>query len=74
MKVQSSDSGSRVESDPLMGITQLAQRLGVQVKTIYGWVHMRQIPFVKVGGCLRFCSKDIDAWIQSKKVLMRDID
>ena len=74
MKKQEAVLARGEAGEPLLGIAQLAQRLGAQVKTIYAWVHMRQIPFVKVGGCLRFCPKDIDAWLQSRKMPVLDAD
>jgi len=38
----------------LLDIKALSQCLGVQIKTIYCWVHARQIPYVKVGRLVRF--------------------
>ncbi|MBC8032288.1 MAG: helix-turn-helix domain-containing protein [Pyrinomonadaceae bacterium] len=33
----------------LMTLEQLVEWLQVQKATVYGWVHRRQIPFIKVG-------------------------
>ena len=57
----------------LMDIAGVAERLGVRPKTIYAWVHMRQIPYVKMGRLVKFDPKDIDAWIQSRKVRMAEL-
>ncbi len=47
-------------STPLVcTITQLATTLQVPVKTIYYWVHRKQIPFVKMGRHLRFNPTDV---------------
>ena len=56
-----------------MDIAGVAERLGVRPKTIYAWVHMRQIPYVKMGRLVKFDPKDIDAWIQSRKVRMAEL-
>lgn len=52
----------------LLNISEVAQVLGVTPKTIYSWVHTRQIPYVKVGRLVKFDRKDIEAWIQARKV------
>ena len=51
-----------------MDIAEVSERLGVRPKTIYAWVHMRQIPFVKVGRLVKFDPQDISAWIELRKV------
>lgn len=53
--------------DRLLSIVQIAQQLGVSVKTIYGWVYLRQIPFVKMGRLVKFDPRDIAKWIETKK-------
>ena len=30
-------------------IQELSEYLGVEVSTLYGWVHTRQIPYYKIG-------------------------
>lgn len=51
-----------------MDIAEVSKRLGVRPKTIYAWVHTRQIPYVKIGRLVKFDLGDIDAWVQSRKV------
>jgi excisionase family DNA binding protein len=38
----------------LINITELSKRLAVAKGTLYNWVYLRRIPFVKAGRCLRF--------------------
>ena len=39
----------------LVDIDELSQRLGGIAKgTLYNWVYLRRIPFIKCGRCLRF--------------------
>ena len=48
----------------LMTVNDAARYLAVSVSTLYGWVHQRWIPFVKVGRALRFEVADLDDFIQ----------
>jgi excisionase family DNA binding protein len=38
----------------LIDINELARRLSVARGTLYNWVYLRRIPFVKAGRCVRF--------------------
>ena len=51
----------------LMDVSELSEKLNVKKKTIYDWVHKELIPYIKLGGLLRFDSDDIDRWVKSKK-------
>ena len=63
------DGISRCEvSGKLLDVGELSQRLGVKVKTVYCWVHARQIPYVKVGRLVKFDPFDITQWVESRKV------
>jgi len=42
----------------LMDIDELATRLAIAKGTIYNWVYLKRIPYIKAGRCLRF---DYDA-------------
>ena len=55
------------DSVRLLSIAQVSQQLGVSVKTLYGWVCLRQIPYVKMGRLVKFDSSDIEKWIETKK-------
>jgi len=52
----------------LMGAREIAQTLGVSVNTIRTWVWQKQIPYLKVGRLVRFDIREIDAWLQDKKI------
>lgn len=47
-------------------ITELAEYLGVKTNTLYGWIHQRKIPYVKVGRLVRFDIEKIDEWVASR--------
>lgn len=44
----------------LLNIQEASEYLGFAVHTIYGWTSQRQIPFVKIGGRLRFDKRKLD--------------
>jgi excisionase family DNA binding protein len=46
----------------LVDINELSQRLSISKGTLYNWVYLRRIPFIKAGRSLRF---DLEAVIQS---------
>jgi len=48
--------------DKLIDINELSNRLSVPKGTLYNWVYLRRIPFIKAGRSLRF---DPDEVIQS---------
>ena len=55
------------DSRRLLSIGQLSQQLGIIVKTLYGWVCLRKIPYVKMGRLVKFDARDIEKWIETKK-------
>jgi len=48
----------------LLTVKQLAECLKISPKTIYNMVSLGRIPFIKVGGALRFIWGDIEKWIK----------
>jgi len=48
----------------LITITELAEILKVNAKTIYQWCEVGQIPCIKLNGCLRFDLEEILDWIK----------
>ena len=51
----------------LIEYEEAAKLLGIQPATIYTWVSRRKIPFVKVGGALRFRPSALEAWLQERE-------
>lgn len=58
----------------LLTIQELATHLKVPVKTIYYWVHRREIPYLKVGKHLRFNANHVIQCFESKACSARPID
>ncbi len=52
----------------MVGIKELAKYVGIEVYTVYDWVHQRKIPHYKVGRLLKFDIAEINSWLESKKV------
>ncbi len=55
----------------LITVDDAAQFLAVCTSTLYGWVYQRKIPFVKVGGALRFEVAELQKFIQSNRFRVR---
>jgi excisionase family DNA binding protein len=55
----------------LITVVGAAKFLAVSTSTLYGWVYQRKIPFVKVGGALRFEVAELQKFIQSNRVGVR---
>ena len=52
----------------LLCLNEIAQYLGVKPSTIYSWVNQKRLPYIKIGRLVKFDLRDIDAWIQGRKV------
>jgi excisionase family DNA binding protein len=55
----------------LINVHDAAKFLAVSTSTLYGWVYQRRIPFVKVGGALRFELAELQKFIQSNRFRVR---
>ncbi len=49
----------------LWTVTDTAEFLKVSEKTVYDWVHKKQVPFVKINRLLRFQPGEIKKWLQN---------
>lgn len=52
----------------ILTIDELAQYLGFAKGTIYNWVYLKKIPYVKLGGRVKFDIRDIDQMIERLKI------
>ena len=46
-----------------------AKVLGIKTITVYKWVSERKIPFVKVGGALRFSPVALHDWLREREYI-----
>ncbi len=51
----------------LLKPAELSDHLGVPKPTIYSWVRRGDIPFVKLGGLVRFDPGEIHDWLKERK-------
>ena len=52
----------------LLTVEEIAELFQTSTSTIYRWVHKREIPFVKLGGKLRFSPDAIQECIKKNSV------
>lgn len=52
----------------LLDVTDVAKLLKISVSTVRRLQQLRQIPFCKVGGQIRFTKSDIVDYLKSKRV------
>jgi excisionase family DNA binding protein len=55
----------------LITVQDAAKFLAVSTSTLYGWVYLRRIPFVKVGRALRFEVAELQKFIQANRFQAR---
>ena len=58
-----------VQETNLIDINELARRLSIPKGTLYNWVYLRRIPFVKLGRALRFNQEEIERIVRSSSTL-----
>jgi excisionase family DNA binding protein len=58
-----------VQETNLIDINELARRLSIAKGTLYNWVYLRRIPFVKLGRALRFNPEEIERIVRSSSTL-----
>ena len=51
-----------------MTIDDLCEQLKMKKSTVYQMTCAKKIPYIKLGGLLRFDQKQIDAWLAEKSV------
>ena len=47
----------------LMTAKQVSELIEVKPSTVYQWVHVGLIPYVKIGKCVRFKEDELFRWI-----------
>ena len=54
--------------DRLIGVPELAERLGISPYTIYRWCHHQTIPYFRLGRKSLFDPVEVEAWLEQKKI------
>lgn len=55
----------------LLTIDELTEYIAVPKGTIYNWISLRKLPYVKIGRRVKFDKQDIDKIIDKRKILLR---
>ena len=56
-----------VKMEQLLTIEELSDKLKVSRSTVYRWVHYDFIPYIKLGGAIRFDEKSVWKWLRSRE-------
>ena len=51
-----------------IGIEELSLYIGITRGTLYGWVCLKKIPYVKIGRLVKFDLQEIELWLKARKV------
>ena len=54
----------------LLTIQEVSERTGLAVHTLSKMVSQRRVPYVKLGGALRFDPEKLDQWIKQNTVML----
>ena len=54
----------------LIDIDELATRLSISKGTLYNWVYLKRIPYIKAGRCLRFDPEEVLASLHHSTTTM----
>ena len=71
---KSSKDGQKVSSVGLeikkrfIGIKELAIFLNIAKGTVYGWVYLKKIPYLKIGRLVKFDLQEIELWLKARKI------
>jgi len=55
-------------NNSLMNVEQTAKYLSVSAKTVYGWISLKQIPYIKLGRLIRFKSELLEKWLLGQTI------
>jgi len=57
-----------LENKKYLSPKDLAEYLGISLRTVYLWTSLRQIPFYRLGRLVRYSQKEIESWMKNKKI------
>jgi excisionase family DNA binding protein len=50
---------------------EVAEKLGVSIRTIEKWMHDRSIPYSKLNGIVRFDEQKINLWVERRTIRLK---
>ena len=54
--------------EQLIDIKELSKLIGVQKPTLYHWVNRKSVPYLKIGGLVKFKPSEVEQWMNSRAV------
>ncbi|MDR3059170.1 MAG: helix-turn-helix domain-containing protein [Prevotella sp.] len=54
--------------DKIITVDDVSKSLNIAKSTVYSYVNQSKIPHIKLEGKILFVEKELDSWIDSKKV------
>ena len=54
--------------EKLLDISEVSDTIGVQINTLYSWIHQKKIPYIKIGRLVKFKPSDIDEWLKENSI------
>jgi len=55
--------------EKLIGVKEAAEQLGIQINTLYSWIYLRKIEYVKMGRLVKFKQSTIDQFVDTHTIL-----
>lgn len=52
--------------EKLLSIDETADTLALKRATLYKYIHLRKIPFIKLGARVAFRPSDLEAWVSER--------
>lgn len=53
-----------IENKQYLSVKELSQYMGISIHTIYLWIQLKKIPYVKLGKLVRFNLTEINSWLK----------
>lgn len=70
-KMKANEETVRSQIPELWTAEEVANRLKINIKTLYSYVNQRRIPYRKIYGLVRFVPDEVCAWLDSIRVEVR---
>lgn len=51
-----------------VGVDELAVYLDISLNTVYTWVCLKKVPYIKMGRLVKFDLVEIEKWVRQKRI------
>jgi excisionase family DNA binding protein len=66
-KLNQNTAPEKRQSDKVLSIEEVAEYIGMKACSIYGMIHRKSIPYIKMGRLVKFEKHKIDEWLHSSR-------